>query len=161
MLKNLLSKLSYTPANWCTSNKERKSYYLYLSGQNMIYTMITSFLTTYLLFQGVDPVKSGTVMLIVKIWDAINDAIFGCIFDKVKFKSKQKFLPWLKISLPIIPLATALLYMIPNGAGEMVKLLWFAIFYLIWDTVYTLCDVPIHGMVTVMTDNLDERTSII
>ncbi len=54
----------------------------------MIYTMITSFLTTYLLFQGVDPVKSGTVMLIVKIWDAMNDAVFGCIFDKVKFKSK-------------------------------------------------------------------------
>lgn len=160
-MKKLLNKLTYTPDSWCTSNKERKSYYIYLSGQNMIYTMITSFLTTYLLFQGVDPIKSGTVMLIVKIWDAINDAIFGCIFDKVKFKSKQKFLPWLKISLPIIPLATALLYMIPNGAGEMVKLLWFAVFYLIWDTVYTLCDVPIHGMVTVMTDNLDERTSII
>ncbi len=161
ILKNLLSKLSFTPAGWCTTNKERKSYYLYLSGQNMIYTMITSFLTTYLLFQGVDPVKSGAVMLAVKIWDAINDAIFGCIFDKAKFKSKQKFLPWLKISLPVIPLATALLYMIPSGAGEMVKLIWFAIFYLIWDTVYTLCDVPIHGMVTVMTDNLDERTSII
>ena len=160
-MKKLLNKLTYTPDSWCTSNKERKSYYLYLSGQNMIYTMITSFLTTYLLFQGVDPVKSGTVMLIVKIWDAINDAVFGCIFDKAKFKSKQKFLPWLKISLPVIPLATALLYMIPNGATEMVKLLWFAIFYLIWDTVYTLCDVPIHGMVTVMTDNLDERTSII
>ena len=160
-MKELLKKLTYTPESWRTTNKERKSYYLYLSGQNMIYTMITSFLTTYLLFQSVDPVKSGTVMLIVKIWDAINDAVFGCIFDKVKFKSKQKFLPWLKISLPVIPLATALLYMIPKGAGEMVKLLWFAVFYLVWDTVYTLCDVPIHGMVTVMTDNLDERTSII
>ena len=127
----------------------------------MIYTMITSFLTTYLLFQGIDPVKTGTVMLAVKIWDAINDAIFGCVFDKVKFKSKKKVLPWLRISLPIIPLATALLYMIPNGSTEMVKLIWFAVFYLVWDTVYTLCDVPIHGMVTVMTDNLSERTSII
>ena len=97
----------------------------------MIYTMITSFLTTYLLFQGINPAKTGTVMLIVKIWDAINDAIFGCVFDKVKFKSKKKFLPWLKISLPIIPLATALLYMIPNGSTEMVKLIWFAVFYLV------------------------------
>ena len=160
-MKGLLKKLSFTPDGWRTTNKERKSYYIYLSGQNMIYTMITSFLTTYLLFQGIDPVKSGAVMLIVKIWDAMNDAVFGCIFDKAKFKSKQKFIPWLKISLPVIPLATALLYMIPSGASETVKLLWFAVFYLIWDTVYTLCDVPIHGMVTVMTDNLDERTSII
>lgn len=160
-MKTLLKKLSYTPETWKTTNKERKSYYIYLSGQNMIYTMVTSFLTTYLLFQGINPAKTGTVMLIVKIWDAINDAIFGCIFDKVKFKSKKKFLPWLRISLPIIPLSTALLYMIPNGSTEMVKLIWFAVFYLVWDTVYTLCDVPIHGMVTVMTDNLDERTSII
>ena len=122
--------------------------------------MITSFLTTYLLFQGVDPVKSGTVMLIVKIWDAINDAVFGCIFDKAKFKSKQKFLPWLKISLPIIPLATALLYMIPNGVGEMVKLLWFALAYIFWDTAYTVCDVPIYTMVTTITSNLDERNTL-
>lgn len=161
LLKQLLKKINSTPVGWKTSNKERKSYYVYLSGQNMIYTMVTSFLTTYLLFQGIDPVKTGSVMLAVKIWDAINDAVFGCIFDKAKFKSKQKFIPWLKISLPVIPLATALLYMIPSGATEMVKLIWFAVFYLVWDTVYTLCDVPIHGMVTVMTDNLDERTSII
>ena len=66
------------------------SYYLYFLGQNIIYSMVVTFLTTYLLFQGVDPVKSATVMLIVKIWDAVNDAIFGCIFDKVKFKSNVK-----------------------------------------------------------------------
>ena len=147
--------------NWHTTGKERKSYYLYFLGQNIIYSMVVTFLTTYLLFQGVDPVKSATVMLIVKIWDAVNDAIFGCIFDKVKFKSKQKFMPWLKISLPIIPISTALIYMIPNGSSEIVKLLWFAVFYLVWDTAYTLCDVPIYGIVTAMTDNLDERTSLL
>lgn len=160
-MKNLFSKLSATPIGWCTNNKERKSYYVYFLGQNIIYTMVTAFLTTYLLFQGVNPVKSATVMLIVKIWDAVNDAIFGCLFDKIKFKSKKKFMPWLKISLPIIPLSTALLYMIPNGADETVKLLWFAIFYLVWDTAYTLCDVPIYGIVTAMSDNLDERTSLL
>lgn len=160
-MRKLLNKLSYTPESWLTTNKERKSYYVYFLGQNIIYSMVVTFLTTYLLFQGVDPVKSGSVMLIVKIWDAVNDAIFGCIFDKIKFKNNKKFIPWLKISLPIIPLSTALLYMIPSGAAESVKLIWFAIFYLLWDTAYTLCDVPIYGIVTAMTDNLDERTSLL
>lgn len=149
------------PKSWHTNSKERKSYYVYFLGQNIIYTMVTAFLTTYMLFQGVDPVKSASVMLIVKIWDAVNDAIFGCIFDKVKFKSKKKFIPWLKISLPIIPLTTALLYLIPTGSSEMVKLIWFAVCYLLWDTAYTLCDVPIYGIVTAMTDNLDERTALL
>ncbi len=150
-----------TPEGFLTTNKERKSYYLYFCGQNMIYTMVVTFLTTYLLFQGVNPVHSATVMLIVKVWDAVNDAIFGCLFDKIKFKSKQKFMPWLKISLPLIPLTTILLYLIPDGASETVKLIWFAIFYLLWDTAYTFCDVPIYGIVTAMTDNLTERTSLL
>ena len=88
-MKKLLNKLSYTPESWLTTNKERKSYYVYFLGQNIIYSMVVTFLTTYLLFQGVDPVKSGSVMLIVKIWDAVNDAIFGCIFDKIKFKNNK------------------------------------------------------------------------
>ena len=41
----------------------------------MIYNMIAGYLTTFLLLIGVNPVKSAAVMLIVKVWDAVNDAI--------------------------------------------------------------------------------------
>ena len=44
-------------------------------------------------------VKTAGIMLAVKVWDAVNDAIFGVLFDKVKFKSGKKFVPWLRISL--------------------------------------------------------------
>ena len=68
---------------WTTEPTERASYYSYFAGQNMIYTLFNVCLTTYLLFLGIDPIKSGAVMLIVKVWDAVNDAIFGVIFDKI------------------------------------------------------------------------------
>ena len=84
---------------WVTSKQERMNYYLYFCGQNVIYALVSTYLVTFLLFQGVDPAKSAAVMLAVKIWDAVNDAIFGCIFDKVHFKNGQKFIPWLRISL--------------------------------------------------------------
>ena len=71
---------------WQTTKPERKSYYTYFFGQNMIYNMIGGYLTTFLLLIGVDPVKSATVMLVVKVWDAVNDAMFGVIFDKFKIK---------------------------------------------------------------------------
>ncbi len=150
-----------SPDGWMTTPKERKSYYLYFAGQNMIYTLVTSFLTTYLLFQGIDPTKSGIVMIIVKVWDAVNDALFGVIFDKVKFKSGKKFLPWLKISSVMIPVTTILLFVIPTGSSESVKLAFLAIAYILWDTAYTLCDVPIYGVITSMTDNIPERTSML
>ncbi len=157
----LMEKLKSTPAGWETSPLERKSYYLYFAGQNAIYFLLSNYLTTYLMFLGVNPAKSAAVMLIVKVWDAVNDAIFGVIFDSVKFKSGKKYVPWLKISTVLIPLSTILLFCIPKSSGEMTKLMWFAVAYIIWDTAYTLCDVPIYGSITAMTRNLEERSSML
>ena len=126
----------------------------------MIYTLFNVCLTTYLLFLGIDPIKSGVVMLIVKVWDAVNDTMFGMIFDTIKFKSGKKYLPWLKVSSILIPIATILTFVIPQSSTQTVKLAWFAIAYILWDTAYTLCDVPIFGILTSMSQSVDERNSI-
>ena len=154
--KNLLA----TPEGWTTEPGERISYYSYFAGQNMIYTLFNVCLTTYLLFLGIDPIKSATVMLVVKVWDAVNDTLFGVIFDSIKFKSGKKYLPWIKVSTVLIPIATVLTFIIPAGSSQTVKLAWFAIAYILWDTAYTLCDVPIFGILTSMSQSVDERNSI-
>lgn len=149
-----------TKEGWSTEPGERFSYYTYFAGQNMIYTLFNVCLTTYLLFLGIDPIKSGAVMLIVKVWDAVNDTMFGMIFDTIKFKSGKKYLPWLKVSTILIPIATILTFVIPQSSTQTVKLCWFAIAYILWDTAYTLCDVPIFGILTSMSQSVDERNSI-
>ncbi|MBR5498115.1 MAG: MFS transporter [Clostridia bacterium] len=146
-----------TQIQWQTSKKERYSYLVYFTGQNIFYFLVASFLTTYLMMTGVDMVKVSAVVMAVKIWDAINDAVFGALFDKIKFRNGQKCLPWVKISCALIPIASILLFAIPTAASENVKLLWFAVAYIFWDTAYTICDVPIYAMVTTITSNLDER----
>lgn len=146
---------------WQTNSIERKSYYTYFFGQNMIYNMLAAYLTTYLVFKEIDPVKSGMIVTIVKIWDAVNDAIFGVIFDKIKFKSGKKYIPWLKIACALTPAATIAVFVIPSAASEVVKLIWFALAYIIWDTAYTICDVPAFGIITAMTSNIEERNTIL
>ena len=153
-------KLLATPEGWTTEPGERISYYSYFAGQNMIYTLFNVCLTTYLLFLGIDPIKSATVMLVVKVWDAVNDTLFGVIFDSIKFKSGKKYLPWIKVSTVLIPIATVLTFIIPAGSSQTVKLAWFAVAYILWDTAYTLCDVPIFGILTSMSQSVDERNSI-
>lgn len=158
-----MSKKPPKPQNplWQTSKPERKSYYTYFFGQNMIYNMIAGYLSTFLLLIGVDPVKSAAVMLAVKVWDAVNDAVFGVIFDKIKFKGDKKYIPWLKIACALTPIATVAIFVIPTAASETVKLIWFAVAYVIWDTAYTLCDVPAFGIITAMTSNIEERNTIL
>ena len=150
-----------TSARYMTTFKERVSYWTFFIGQNIYYNLTAVFISTYLVFQGIDPVKSGLVLLIVKIWDAINDPIFGYIFDKVKFKRNQKCLPWLRISVTLIPVVTIILFSIPVGMSELGKLVWFGVAYVLWDVVYTLTDVPAYSMLNTMTDNLQERNLLL
>jgi Na+/melibiose symporter-like transporter len=158
-----MSKRQPKPQNplWQTTKPERKSYYTYFFGQNMIYNMIAGYLTTFLLLVGINPVKSAAVMLAVKIWDAVNDALFGVIFDKFQFKGDKKYIPWLKIACAVTPIATVAVFIIPTAASETVKLIWFAIAYIIWDTAYTICDVPAFGIITAMTSNIEARNTIL
>ena len=140
---------------------EKISYYTYFAGQNLIYALVSMFLTTFAVMQGMDPEKVAVVMLAVKIWDAVNDAFFGTLFDKIKFKSGNKFMPWLRMSVVAIPLSVIFLFSLPANISEVGKLAWLAVAYLIHDCAYTLCDAPIHGCVTVLTDNFGEREKML
>jgi len=146
---------------YMTTFKERLSYWTYFIGQNIYYNITAAFISTYLAMQGVNLAKVAIVLLIVKIWDAVNDPIFGFIFDKVKFKNGQKSLPWLRISTALIPIVTIILFSIPSALGETGKLVWFGVAYVLWDTVYTLTDIPAYAMLNTMTDNLPERNTLL
>lgn len=141
------------------TGKEKASYGLYFLGQNIFYMLMYMFLNTYFTDIGITTGIIAIIFLTVKVWDAINDPIFGALMDKIRFK-KGKFVPWLRISLIGIPLSTVILFAIPVGVPMGVKIAWAVIGYMLWDTSYTLCDVPIFGLVTTITDVQEERTSL-
>ena len=146
---------------YMTTAGERLSYWTYFVGQNIYYNITAAFISTYLAMQGISLAKVAVVLLIVKIWDAVNDPIFGFIFDKVTFKNGRKSLPWLRIAVLLIPIVTIILFAIPAWMSETGKLVWFGTAYLLWDTVYTLTDVPAYAMLNTMTDNLQERNLLL
>lgn len=145
--------------DYLTAPRERLSYWVYFVGQNLFYAIVAYYLVTYMMMIGVDVTKTAAVMFAVKFWDAVNDALFGLVFDKVRFK-KGKCMPWIRISTALLPVTTVLLFIIPRSAGETVKLAWFAIAYVLYDTAYTICDVPVYSLVTTMTDNMHERNTL-
>ena len=138
----------------------RFSYGSYFLGQNIYYMLLISYMTVFFTDVGIPAITVAAIALVVKVWDAVNDPIFGGIVDRVRFK-KGKFLPWFKISIVAIPLSTIFLFAIPTGISLSAKIVWAAVGYILWDTAYTICDVPIFGLVTTVTDNIHERTSYI
>ena len=141
------------------TRQEKISYSTYFVGQNIFYIFLMIFLMPFFTDIGIPPSTVVIITLTVKVWDAINDPIFGGFVDKIKFKS-GKFVPWLRISLFAIPIATILLFATPVDMSVTMKAIWVSVAYILWDTAYTICDVPIFGLITTITSNLRERTGL-
>jgi sugar (glycoside-pentoside-hexuronide) transporter len=153
-MANTTRKLGYQ-----TSVGEKVGYGTYFLGQNIFYTIISSYYVVFCTDLGIKAAAVAVLALLVKVWDAVNDPIFGGIVDKVHLKA-GKFIPWLRISLIFIPLATIFMFACQPSLSMSSKIGWMAIAYILWDTAYTLCDVPIFGIVTTMTSNQNERTML-
>ena len=153
-----------------TSKKERRSYIIGDLGRYLEGAIVTSLMSTYLIFQGIDLTAIAGVMLIVKIIDAFDDVIFGYLIDRIKltkieafkkFTGEGKYLPWYRLTFVFFPIFTALFFCMPTGISQGAKLVWFLVFYLLYDLTYTMVEVPMNSMIVTLTDNLEERNNIL
>ncbi len=142
-----------------TSGMERWGFALFMAGQGIINTFVGSFLQKYLTDAGITAYAVGMMFLVSRVWDAVNDPIFGAILDKSNLKA-GKFLPFLRASNILLPLTVILLFAIPSGLSTGWKLAWSFVAYLLYDVGYTMCDVPIFAMTSAVTDQVHERINI-
>lgn len=147
-------------SGYATSPKERAAYYLFFLGQNILWGY-AGYVETFLTDIGIAAATAAIILLAPKLWDAVNDILFGYLVDRFTFKNGQKFLPWVRIGTTAIGITTVVLFAIPEGLSSTWKIVWFLIAYIIFDLCYTVLDAPAYALTTVMTGSVDERTAII
>ncbi|MDR1785147.1 MAG: MFS transporter [Spirochaetaceae bacterium] len=144
-----------------TGFRERASYGLYFVGQNIFYFLIMQFLMLfYTDYRFMSPAAVGLIFLVARVWDAVNDPMFGIIVDKAHLK-RGKFKPWIAAATCLVPLATIAIFAMPEGMGATGQIAYASVTYILFGMLYTVCDVPIFALATAMTDNIQERTTII
>lgn len=140
---------------------EHITYDLFWFGQNLLWGYV-GFLATYLTMGlGIDAKTAAAIIFAPQVWDAINDTLFGYIIDRFRFKNGQQFMPWVKIGTYGIGIITIIMFAIPKSLAHNLQIVWFIVAYIIFDAFYTFLDAPAFAMATVMTDNIQERTSFI
>lgn len=140
-----------------TSIKERAAYVSYPFGMNILTMMVTMFLTMF--YTDVVGLSTGFIaalFLAARIWDAVNDPLFGSIIDRFS-PGKGKFKPWISIGIIAFPISAALLFINPNG-GEIVSIIYAGVTYILCGMIGTLSGVPHTALATTMTDSLNERS---
>jgi GPH family glycoside/pentoside/hexuronide:cation symporter len=99
------------------------------------------------------------ILTVAKIWDAVNDLAMGVVIDHTRTRW-GKLRPYILFTAAPVAVLTILMFAVPN-ISETGKLVYFGVIYLLWDVVYTLCDVPYWGLSGAMSSDTEERTGVI
>ena len=141
------------------TKKEAAGYLVGMFGQNLIYNIVATGL--YFYFQNViclPAMALGWIMTIARIWDAINDPMMGTIVDKTHSKW-GKCRPYLIIFPAIIGVITILTFINGNyaeassNAQKVLIVAWAAVSYIAWGMCFTVCDIPLWGITSLMTED--------
>lgn len=144
---------------YCITKKERWTYFGYSFGQIIFYTTMASFVQIFMTDRGVPAGAVGAILLIARIWDAVNDPMFGILVTRCHFKS-GKYKPWLTVAPGFIFVFTIFLFALPERLPVGVRILWAALFYILWGMSYTVCDVPYFSIVSTMSGQVAERDNV-
>lgn len=149
------------------TKKEAAGYLVGMFGQNLIYNIVATGL--YFYFQNViclPAMALGWIMTIARIWDAINDPMMGTIVDKTHSKW-GKCRPYLIIFPAIIGVITILTFVNGNyaeassTAQKVLIVAWAAVSYIAWGMCFTVCDIPLWGITSLMTEDENDRSKIL
>lgn len=140
--------------------KEKLAFSIGALGQGMIYAMMSSYISDYYLnVLQLAPMFVLLLMLLARVWDAINDPLMGVIVDRRTTKwGKMK--PYILFAALPIGVFTILMYLSPD-LSKVQLAVYSAIVYVLWGMIYTMADVPFWSLPNVMTPNAQERSSTI
>lgn len=151
---NDITKTKYIP------KKELLSFGVAALGQGMVYAIMSSYISDFYINVLQAPlIFVLLLMLLARVWDAINDPIMGIIVDKANPRA-GKMRPYILVTAVPIAVLSCLLFIDPKF-GSTGNMIFAAFIYVLWGMVYTISDIPFWSMPNVMTPNPDERATTI
>lgn len=100
------------------------------------------------------------IIIVSKVWDAINDILIGNMVDRVHIGKKSKFMPWIAIGSVILIVFSIMIFTPVTGFSDAGKILWCLFSYCLWSVAYTMINVPYGSLHSVITDDPKQRTTL-
>lgn len=130
-------------------------------GCNMSFSLKSTVQTFWLVYMMLETGLLSLLLLIVQIWDAVNDPLIGTLIDNDKRKYKMgKFKTYILIGALGLLVGGAMVFLPFPKADVWVKCILFVGGYLVWDAFYTIANVPYGSMLSLITDDNGERAQL-
>ena len=122
-----------------------------------VWTYVGSYLTIYYTdIVGLAPAAVSVIMMLARIWDAINDPMMGAIAERTRSKF-GRFRPYIAFGAPFLAIFSVLTFTNPFSGKSTAGVIWAAAIYIIAGMLYTLVNIPYGAMAAVMTEDADQR----
>jgi GPH family glycoside/pentoside/hexuronide:cation symporter len=107
---------------------------------------------------GLRPDLAGWAVGIPRIWDAINDPLFGMISDRIRTKWGRRRVLLLFGSIPL-GLSFLFMWLVPP-LGQAGLVFYYGLVFIIFDTAFTVVHVGYNALTPELTTDYDERSSL-
>ncbi|MBQ8432681.1 MAG: MFS transporter [Clostridia bacterium] len=130
-------------------------------GCNMSFSLKGTVQTFWLVFMMLETGLLSALLLLVQIWDAVNDPLIGTLIDNDKRKYRMgKFKTYIFIGACGLLVGGAAVFLPFPGAPVALKAVLFVLGYIVWDAFYTIANVPYGSMLSVITEDVGERAQL-
>ena len=129
-------------------------------GCNMSFALKGTMSIFWTQFMGMD-LWYALLLIVVQVWDAINDPLIGSIIDADKHKYKRnKFLAYIWAGSIGLIVGGACCFLPFPTAPVWAKGIIFIAGYVVWDAFYTVSNVPYGSLLSLISDDVKDRASL-
>lgn len=130
-------------------------------GCNLSFQLISTYM--YLFYTqciGVSAEHWAWIIIVSKIWDAINDVLIGRLVDSKRIGKKSKFIPWILLGGTGLVALTVMVFTPIQRFPQAAKIIWCLASYCLWSVAYTMVNVPYGSLHSVLTEDPKQRTTL-
>lgn len=130
-------------------------------GRDMAYQLFSAYLLTYVMFTktitNAQFAAISVIMIVCRIFDALNDPIMGGIIENTKMKL-GKFKPWILIGALTSAIVMVLYFSSPLEGWPFV--IFFGCMYLLFDITFTMNDIGYWSMLPSLAKDQAQRATL-
>ena len=139
--------------------KQKAAFGIGAVGKDMVYALSASYVMYY--YQdvlGLSATFVGLILMIARIFDAVNDPFMGVLVAKTRTRW-GRFRPWLFSGTVLNAVVLYALFAAPSLEGTAL-MVYFTAAYILWGVTYTMMDIPYWSMIPAVTRTPAERESL-
>lgn len=145
------------PFGW----RDKLGYAMGDMGCGFSFQLISTFMQLfYMQYIGVSEEAYAIIILLSKLFDAVNDIVIGNLVDTKRISKKSKYMPWIILGAVALVIFNVMIFAPVKNFPYLAKCAWCLGSYCLWSIAYTMVNVPYGSLHSVITDNAQEKVSL-